>query len=320
LFGQLERAVNSPYSEQTYIDKSDKVFDADWQRALGTISKKIPGWDYNQIPYIDAWGRKTETGGFGKRLVNNLFNPANTSEIKTTPVDEEIRRLEQTTGINLTPHRADSVLTINEEKVILTADEYLTYAQAKGQNDLTFRQSLIDSDAYSELDDTVKAATMKNSADLADSLAKMEAGFKPDIPDWQAELVGADAETITNTLVAKAIESQLGTGSKKYEGMADYAAYGDLEAVIKLMLTDAQAADYDTHIEKADVSLEVFLDALAFASEAKSDKKDGETVPGSKKAKVEDYINSLDLSKQQKTALYLSMPDDYSQKTMPKWQ
>jgi hypothetical protein len=322
LFGQLERAFNSPVQEMTFIDKNNKWFDPDAQRALGTLSKKIPGWDYNQIPYIDRWGRTVDNGGVGKRIVNQLFNPANTSEIKETPVDAEIKRLEQVLGdgYNLTPAKAQSTITIDEKQIILTADEYITYAQAKGQNDLTFRQNLIDSDAYLDLDDAVKAASMQKSADFADALAKMEAGFKPDIPDWQAELVGADAETITNTLVAKAIESQLGTGSKKYEGMADYAADGDLEAVIKLMLTDAQAADYDTHIEKADVSLEVFLDALAFASEAKSDKKDGETVPGSKKAKVEDYINSLDLSKQQKTALYLSMPDDYSQKTMPKWQ
>lgn len=319
LFGQLERAVSSPYSEMTFVDDANKWLDEDWQRALGTLSRKIPGWDYNQIPYIDAWGRKTETGNFGKRLVNNLFNPANVSEIKVTDVDLEIRRLEDSLGIELTPSRAKSDITVNGTKIFLTADEYLTYAQAKGQNDLTFRQNLIDDSSYSGLDDSIKAEAMKKASDFADVLAKREAGFDPELPGWQEELIGADAQTITDAFVAKAIETDLGTGAKWYEDMAEYASNPQLEEAISMLFADSVKVAYDTHISESGVSLEQFLDALAFEANAKSEKKDGKTVSGSKKAKVEDFINSLPLEKDQKAALYLSMPDGYSKDTMPRW-
>ena len=222
LFGQLERAFNSPVQEMTFIDKNNKWLGPDAQRALGTLSKKIPGWDYNQIPYIDRWGRTVDNGGVGKRIVNQLFNPANTSEIKETPVDAEIKRLEQVLGdgYNLTPSKAQSTLTIDKKKIILTADEYLTYAQAKGQNDLTFRQNLIDSDLYAELDDETKAAAMDKSQDLANALAIQEAGFKPNMAGWEKDLIGADAETITSVLIAKALESRA-SAIDTQEGIAE---------------------------------------------------------------------------------------------------
>lgn len=319
LFGQLERALESSVRQTTFTQEGDKYLNKDAQYMVGSVANKVPFFDYNQVPYIDAWGRTEDLGGTGERMFNNLLNPAYVSDIRETPVDTEIKRLEEALGVNLTPSRAEKVLTIDKTKVILTANEYITYAQAKGQNDLTFRQNLIDSSAYHGLDDQIKSVAMEKAKELANNLAIQEAGFEPTMPDWQKELMDADAETITNTLVAKAIDSQLGTGSKRYEDMADYAAGGDLEAVVKLMLTDDQKTDYEAHIEKANVSLEVFLDALAFEADAKSETKDGKTVPGSKKAKVEGFINSLDLNDAQKTALYLSMPDNYSENKMPDW-
>ena len=123
-------------------------------------------------------------------------------------------------GVNLTPSRAEKTLTINKEKIILTADEYITYAQAKGQNDLTFRQNLIDSNLYAELDDATKAKAMEKSKELANVLAIQEAGFKPNMTEWQKDLIDADATTVTRVLVAKALESQAGIIDKQ-EGKKD---------------------------------------------------------------------------------------------------
>lgn len=321
LFGQLERALESPVRQTTFTQDGDKYLNKDAQYMLGSVANKIPIYDYNQIPYIDAWGRTENMGGVGGRLFNNLLNPAYVSDIQETPVDAEIKRLEQALGINLTPSRADKTIIIDKKKIFLTADEYLTYAQAKGQNDFQFRSDLMESEAYQEIGTNAQAKAHDLSEELADIHAKMEAGFDPKTaPDWQKELYGADKETITNTLTAKALESQLGTGAKRYEDMADYAAENDLDAVIRLMLSDEQREAYDAPISESGVSLEQFLDALAFEAGAKSEKKDGKTIPGSKKEKVEDYINGLPLNRNQKIALYLSMPDGYSKKTMPRWR
>lgn len=322
LFGQIERVIGTgAETRQTTFTQEGRFLDKDTQYVLGNTLNKVPIFDYSQIPYIDAWGRQESTGNAGARSFNNLANPAYVSDINETPVDAEIKRLEKETGENLTPRRADKVLTINGEKIILTADEYVTYAQAKGQNDLTFRQSLLDSAAYENLDDKTRVKAMEYSRELANSMAIKEAGFEPDAPEWQKELYGADIETISNALSAKALESQLGTGAQRYSDMADYASDSELESVVEMMLSNSQKVAYETYIEKANVSMEQYLDALSFYENATSDKKNGKTVAGSKKAKVENMIDGLsELSEQQKTALYLAMPGNYSRDTMPDWK
>ena len=72
----------------------------------------------------------------------------------------EIKRLEEQTGKNLTPARSEKVLTVDGKKILLTADEYVTYATAKGQNDYTFREHLIGRENYAALDDKTKAKAM----------------------------------------------------------------------------------------------------------------------------------------------------------------
>ena len=58
--GHLERVFEDE-NTMTYVDRDSDV-PAWMQKALGQASRKFPGWDYNQIPYIDAWGRTEERG------------------------------------------------------------------------------------------------------------------------------------------------------------------------------------------------------------------------------------------------------------------
>ena len=299
LFGQIERAINSPVQETTFIDESNKWLDADWQRALGSLSKKIPGWDYNQIPYIDAWGRTTDNGGVKKRLVNQLINPANTSKINATPVDKEIKWLEKETKKNYTPSRAPRVITIDGEKIILTANEYITYAQAKGQNDWTFRQNLIDSDAYKELDAETRGKAQNFSESLANALAIKEAGFNdPDMPEWQKELIGADAETITRVLTEKAVDSQAGMlGENKYLGLETLLDNKSIDDQLALAcLPDPAHEAYTTHCEKADISVQQFLDMYGSAVAA------GEKTADQKQY-VLDTVAAMGITTAEKSAL-----------------
>lgn len=58
VFGQLERT--SQRDRMTTFTNQNDVLTTNMQYTLGKASARIPGWDYQQIPYIDAWGR-TET-------------------------------------------------------------------------------------------------------------------------------------------------------------------------------------------------------------------------------------------------------------------
>ena len=76
LGGQIERSMQRERMT-TYTDKN-KWFSTDMQYAIGSATSRIPGIDYGQIPYIDAWGRAESTGGLAENAFNNLINPSYT--------------------------------------------------------------------------------------------------------------------------------------------------------------------------------------------------------------------------------------------------
>lgn len=310
LGGQIKRTFQKPQRTTTFVNEADPVLNKDAQRAIGTATNKIPGPSYQQIPYIDAWGRRQDQGNLATRAFNNLVNPMYVSELKQTDVDREIRRLEKQTGKNYTPSRADNVLTIDGETVILTADEYVTYAESRGQNDFEMRSNLIASSTYKTLDDYTKGKTMEYSKEYADNLAEKEIGLNPPTPQWMEELEGKTAEEVTDALIVHALTAQAGNSKDKdkYNEYADQISSGVPEETVLMALTDNQKENYSKYIQKAKVPAETYLDVLSFESKCASDKdKKGK----SKKEKVVAYIDGLKLTRKQKRALYLCF---YSEK------
>lgn len=67
----------------------------------------------------------------------------------------------------------------------------------------------------------------------------------------------------------------------------------------------AAVDNYNTYCKSSGVSAEIFYDAWQYNSSTKADvDENGESISGSKKTKVLDYINALDLTYDQKDALY----------------
>lgn len=175
LVGQITRSAKEE-STMTYVDKESAV-PAWMQKSLGTMARKTPGWDYNQIPYIDAWGRTEEQGDFMARLANNLFNPAFVSKVETDGVDTELQRLYDNLGDDaggIFPTRADKSFSVNGETYNLSADEYVTYATAKGQYSRKYVESAINSAAYKSMSDGEKAKLIGNLYKYANYKAKRE--------------------------------------------------------------------------------------------------------------------------------------------------
>lgn len=154
--GQIERSTED-VRMTTYTDKN-KALPPDLQYTLGKVSQKVPGWEYQQIPYIDAWGRTEATGDPLQRSVNNLFNPAYISQVEVDKVESELQRLADATGrTTIFPDRAERQITVGGEKQDLTAEQYVKYATAKGQNSYSLVRSAMESDAYRRMGDGEKA-------------------------------------------------------------------------------------------------------------------------------------------------------------------
>lgn len=190
--GQIERAgEDKRYS--TYTNK-DSLLPTDVQYAIGKASAKIPGWDYQQVPYIDAWGREEMTGTLPMRILNNFLNPAYTSSLNVTPVDEEIQRLYNATGIgSVIPSRAEKSITVNGEDVNLSGDKYVTYAQAKGQTAFDLLSSIIDTSSYKSLSDKEKADLIADVYEYSNNVGKAAvSSYKPEGFSAKVQQTGVD--------------------------------------------------------------------------------------------------------------------------------
>lgn len=190
ILGQAER-TGQDVRMTTYTDKNSQL-NGDMQYALGTASARIPGIDYNQIPYIDAWGRTESSGGVVERAFNNFLNPAYTSNIDTSEMEEELLRLYDATGeAGVLPKRAAKYFTVDGERKDLTAEEYVQYATLKGQAAYELVTDLVNSQQYKSMSEEDRVNAVKEAYDLANQQAKAS------ISDFQKESwmeKAADAE------------------------------------------------------------------------------------------------------------------------------
>lgn len=158
LMGQGERSSQED-RVTTYTDKN-KDLPSDWQYTLGKVSAKIPGWDYGQIPYIDAWGQKETESSTAKRIVNNFVNPAYTSKFQKDKVEGELQRLYTETGESVLPERAERYFNLGDERVDLTGEQYVTYATEKGQRSYALVSSFVNASYYGSQTDGDRTAAI----------------------------------------------------------------------------------------------------------------------------------------------------------------
>lgn len=203
LFGQIER-VSEDRRYTPFIDKTD-FLSTDLQRTVSKASSKIPGWDYNQVPYIDAWGREEESGTLLKRAGHNFLNPAYTSKIKEGPLEKELMRVYKKTGDGgCFPSRAEASFKVNGENRYLNQREYLDYARKKGKWSREYVQALIDSRAYKHLSDEEKAEALADAYALANAQAKKAVAPDYQPGNWTKNALKAREDGISTTLYLEA--------------------------------------------------------------------------------------------------------------------
>jgi hypothetical protein len=215
------------------IDSSDGLLRGhkDAQYETGYILNRIPGVEYNQIPYLDAWGREQETGGLLERFVNNFLNPANMSERRDAGVEDELQRLYDAGFDDVLPERPSQSVKVNQHN--LTADEFVTYAQTLGQESLAGLESLMSSDDWSKASDEEKAkqieAVYKMAKDAAETAVDPASAEKD--------------ETITKNKAA--IQKAYGFDDAQYT--AAYTKYGS-----SFLTNETTQTMYDAGVDLGD--------------------------------------------------------------------
>lgn len=213
VFGQAERTGESERMT-TYTDKN-KFLTPDMQYALGKASARIPGVDYGQIPFIDAWGRTENPGGVVARAFNNFANPAYTSKVSGSKMEDELSRLYEATGeAKVLPQRAPKSFTVNKENKQLTGEEYVKYATKRGQTSYKIVSELTGLASYKSMSDGDKADAVAKAYEYANIVGKMS------VSNYQ-----------TDGWAAKAIDTVKKTGVSEAQYIALYLAKGGIESL-----------------------------------------------------------------------------------------
>lgn len=195
--GQAERSTEANRME-TFVDQESPV--PDWlQREIGKASAKTPGWDHNQIDYIDAWGRTQDYGDAKTNAVNQFFNPSYVSTDRSTPIDGELQRLYDAGYTGVFPQRfaqSDEITTRDAEgnstgKRHLTAEEYEQFNRTMGATRLELAEALIGSAQYKNMSNDEKAKAIENiyAVGKAKAMLEVDPNYKPD--GWVREALEA---------------------------------------------------------------------------------------------------------------------------------
>ncbi len=196
LFGQIERTLEDK-RYTTYVDRTSGL-PTDLQYTLGRTANKLPG-EFQQVPYIDAWGRQEGSGSTAERAFNNFFNPAYVSRESETAAEREIKRLLDAGQSGVAPQRTSQSTQVTYQeagsgethKRYLTAEEYVDYASVKGQTSFELVSAMMESEIYKSMTDEQKADAIKLAYTYANHVASEEVTDGRHVSEAYVELAQA---------------------------------------------------------------------------------------------------------------------------------
>lgn len=226
LFGQIER-ITEKNRETTYT-ASDTAEGRTWERTLGKIMNKLPG-EYNQVEYVDAWGRTQSSGSAAERAFSNLLSPGYIGKNRSTEVDNELQRLYDDGQTNVFPSRISMTDTVNvyrsdgrkTEERRLTKDEYVQYQKVMGQTSLELVKDLMRSPVYNGMSDEAKASAISEIYGYAKRMAAM--AVEPSAKYGEK----TDVSKLSNPAAYYAANASFNTASKDSENRN----YGELDSL-----------------------------------------------------------------------------------------
>ena len=318
ILGQAER-TGEENRMTTYTEKNN-FLTSDAQYTLGKWSAKIPFVDFQQIPYIDAWGRKEASGTALKRGFNNFLNPAYTSTIETSDMEKELLRLYEQTGEgSVFPSRADKYFIVDGKRKDLTADEYVRYATLKGEKSYKLITDLTKSEAYQSLDDGEKVKAIEEAYDYANQKAKQAiSNYKPEKWVGTADKFGS---SVGNYLAFRADVSDT-----KTDNGGDISKTEVTNIALQFAQTDSEIWNmylsmYDnygaTYAKENGVEGETYMNFVESLEQVDKPTESGEYGTYTQEEAKEAIKNLTGLSKQDKAILWQSVNKNWKAKNNP---
>lgn len=252
---------------------------------MNQIKYKIPGLRQTLEPTTDVWGNEVkQTEDDGIRTIESFFAPWSKRNGIGTTVDEEIKELYSQTGdTGLIPTIPNSYLNYGGEKYNMSAEDYTQYKKLYGQTAYGLLDTLFEMDTYQNASAEERADMVNKVYDYAREEAKREYFEKQGVDYTNATKDGE--KYYKEEPIKGAIDMDM--------ALDEYKFFVDSPGKYSVAVA---VGGYEKYTG--------YKDSL---NDIKSDKNaNGDSVSGSRKKKVVEYINSLDASFGEKIILFKS--------------
>ena len=281
------------------------------ESAINSVKSKIPFLSKTLAPSVDSMGREIQKYGGKNNIFNVFLNPANVSTENISESAEEIYRLYQETGdATIMPRVAPYYINKDGEKITLNSSQRATYQKTSGSIIEEEVQRLLDNSEYKKLTDEDKASVISDIVNYSYNIA-------------QKEVLGTE---ISQTYQKAYEYSQIGDVSDYYtftNSIDDSSAETKRNSIVRFLtasnLSDKEIATlygkYYSSEEKLNDIITLRIPIKEYikldSQEFTTDYKNGKAVTNSKKNKLINYVNSLNLSIPQKAYLIKSQYSSY---------
>lgn len=310
LGGQISKIVDDTERSTTSTKKNA------FAKAVDSTGKQI----LNKIPFAsqllpaktDVWGNtlKRDSNPFYRALQQTTF-PWTEKNLKSTNVDNAISDLYEETGEkSVLPNTSiNKDFTLNGEKYRMTSEEYAEYKKQYGKNSYNLLNGLTSSKEYKSMNNEQKTEAISKIYEYANEKNKVDYANK--------KKVDIETSSLYNTVTS--IEKEGGKGSDYFKYLGRITGVEKSEEKIKILEeTDiplkSKSSIYTNTVGKSDdfysnvlkesnININEYLKYKQQKFE--SDKKDdgtleGKTVTNSKKKKVYNYVNNMNITYNQK--------------------
>lgn len=262
-------------------DSGFEMFD----RTINQLKYKIPFLRETLEPSTDIWGNELkQSENVITRAVENFIAPYSRKDSIATGIDEEIKNLYAETGDNgIIPAIPDNYVNYKGGKYEMSASEYTAYKKTYGQTASALMEDLFATDTYKNATSEARAKMVNRVYDYARDEAKRE-------------YLAKEGVQYTNATKDK----------------VEYYKEDNIKGAIE---NDMTVEEYEFYVDnpgkyavsKAVGGFEAYKTYSGDLYDIKSDKdKNGDSISGSRKRKVLEYINQLDADYGEKIILYKS--------------
>ena len=276
------------------------------QSAINSVISKIPFASKSLPASVDTLGHEVKKYGGNNNLWNVMFNPANTNKGQLSKAGKEIYDVYMQTGdTTIFPRTAPYYINSKGEKVNMTSQERNQFQRVTGKYVENSLNSLMKDADYKKLSNDKKAEIINEIVSDSYSKAKYDV-LKIDSKEYEKK-----RNTLKDVKPSSYYNYKFKTeGMKKDNEKINVlvnANYTDKEktAIYENYILSSTNTTYPL-LKKSGIDIDEYMKYLQ--QDFKSEKKDngttsGKTVAGSAKRKTYKYVNSMNISYEQKLLL-----------------